>query len=233
MNESFPNAVGALEFLKEHKEELSNREICRFSDEQKEEYDNLLKLFLKTNGSSTFSRQEKGKALENIVSFLLEKSGGIFKVGNNVRTNTNEIDQIVTLSECGRLFLSIGIIDNYYKEYICECKNHAKKVGVTFVGKLYSLMQTCDITFSILFSYHGISGSKWTDGTGLVKKIYLSSIGSHTPVCIIDFNVVDFKSIKDGNNFLDIISSKIQSLKFDTDVYSFVSPHPAADKLKK
>lgn len=43
-------------------------------------------------------------------------------------------------------------------KFITECKNHNKKVDVTWVGKFYSLMNLTDNSLGILFSYKGLTG---------------------------------------------------------------------------
>ena len=44
---------------------------------------------------------------------------------------------------------------------------------------------------------------------------------------VIDFNIDDFDKIADGISFLDILSSKVESLEIDTKYEHFISKHPA------
>ena len=216
----------------EFNQKFSNKNICKFTDEQRTEYETLLKKLIDVHEKDHFTTKEKGELLEKISAFVLEKSGSLFSVQKNVRTRTNELDQLVSLNPSGKFFAKNGLISNYFENFICECKNYNKKVSVTYVGKLYSLMQTCNLNFSILFSYYGVTGSGWNDSSGLIRKIYLSTNGSHNNSCIIDFNLTDFKAIKDGDNLLDIVERKIQSLKYDTDFSEYIKPHPAETILK-
>ncbi|WP_302681837.1 hypothetical protein [uncultured Ruminococcus sp.] len=212
--------------------DYANGKICEFTQEQKDHYELLLNDLEREQASKTSSTKDKGAALENLVNYLLQCSGDLFEVYNDVRTNTNEIDQIIKLKVKGRMLRSLGVLDERYDEFICECKNYKNRVGVTYVGKFCSLMNSCNIKFGVLFSYRGVTGSGWKDSSGLIKKIYMKSNVNENPTTIIDFNIEDFKSIRDGNNFLDIIETKIMKLKYDTNFETLIQPHPAENLLK-
>ena len=212
--------------------DYANGKICEFTQEQKVHYELLLNDLEREQASKTSSTKDKGAALENLVNYLLQCSGDLFEVYNDVRTNTNEIDQIIKLKVKGRMLRSLGVLDERYDEFICECKNYKNRVGVTYVGKFCSLMNSCNIKFGVLFSYRGVTGSGWKDSSGLIKKIYMKSNVNENPTTIIDFNIEDFKSIRDGNNFLDIIETKIMKLKYDTNFETLIQPHPAENLLK-
>lgn len=212
--------------------DYANGKICEFTQEQKDHYELLLNDLEREQASKTSSTKDKGAALENLVNYLLQCSGDLFEVYNDVRTNTNEIDQIIKLKVKGRMLRSLGVLDERYDEFICECKNYKNRVGVTYVGKFCSLMNSCNIKFGVLFSYRGVTGSGWKDSSGLIKNIYMKSNVNENPTTIIDFNIEDFKSIRDGNNFLDIIETKIMKLKYDTNFETLIQPHPAENLLK-
>ncbi|MBR9649462.1 hypothetical protein JET15_14980, partial [Clostridium tyrobutyricum] len=104
-----------------------------------------------------------GKSLENIVNFIFEKSY-FYKVYPNKRTATNEIDQFIVLSDKGKQAIEeykfskklFGITDEYL---LCECKNYKGKVGGTWVGKFYTLMNVSgNCSLGIIFSYDGLTG---------------------------------------------------------------------------
>ncbi len=141
------------------------------------------------------------------------------------------IDNLMKLTAAGKALQRNGILSAYYTNFIGECKNYNKKVGVTYVGKFCSLMLTTGCTLGILFSYHGITGHSWSDGNGLIRKFYLHKELPSARYCLIDFNIKDFHAILHGANFLQIIDDKISSLKFDTDYSSELSRHPAESNL--
>ena len=219
------------ELMQRVSSQFSTEELCKLSQEQKEHYDELLKHFKEVNTQPS-STSEKGNALEKLASYLLEISGNIFKVIRNVRTNSNEIDQVITLNEKGRALCSYKLISPRFEMFLGECKNYNKKVGVTYVGKFYSLLQTTSITTGILFSYHGVTGNKWHDASGLIKKAYLQREHEHDRIAIINFDITDFTAISNGNNFLDIINAKLYALQLDTSIDGFISSHPSETLLQ-
>ena len=75
--------------------------------------------------------------------------------------------------------------------------------------------------------YHGISGSGWSNASGIVKKFYLHKERDEDRYCIIEFSKEDFIAIDKGENFLQIIENKILSLRLDTDYTKYLSKHPA------
>lgn len=212
--------------LEKVKEIATYEEICKLSSEQLIEYQRRLER-LKTVNGGVYSTVEKGDALESLVAYLLKISGGIFKVEKNVRTSSNEIDEIIELNSKGNILLNAGIIPERYASFLGECKNYEKKVNVTYVGKFYSLLQTTGNKTGILFSYYGVSGSGWSNASGLIKKIYLQREDITRRVAIIDFSICDFEKISKGQNFLEIIDGKLKALRYDTSVEQFLSKHPA------
>lgn len=213
----------ALNMFNEIAEELRFEKICKFSQEEENEYNLLLKELIKTNSSSCTTK-EKGEALEKIAAFVL-KTGNIFDIYNNIRTTTNELDQLVRTNVKGKLLCANGLIDKRLTDFIGECKNYNSTVSVTYVGKVCSLLTTTQNKICILFSYYGISGKGWQNAKGLIKKFYLSKENKAERFCIIDFNINDFIAIKEGNNILQIIHDKIMSLQNDTDYSKFMKHH--------
>ena len=204
--------------------------ICALSNDQIIEYKNKLDYFKLVNGGE-YSNEVKGTALEDLVSYLLMISGNIFTVVRNVKTHTNEIDQIVELNAKGKVLYSYGLLPKRFNHFLGECKNHRRKIDVSYIGKFYSLLLSTAENTGILFSYYGITGRNWSDGNGLIRKIYLQKEDDEKRTAIIDFALNDFQRIADGENFIDIIDNKLKSLKYDTSVDQFISAHPAEGQL--
>lgn len=213
--------------------EFSNSKLCKMSDEQKKEYKNLFDTFVNTNSSSDFGTKEKGDSLEELVTFLIASMDKLFTVEQNIKTSTNEIDQVVSLTTTGKMLAEKGVLNKNYKFFLCECKNYNKSVGVTFVGKFCSLLLTCQTKLGILFSYRGVTGKNWNAANGLIKKFYLSKEKLEEKYCVVDFNVDDFEAIYNGENFLDIVENKIKALQIDTDYSKLLTKHEAEGRLKK
>lgn len=202
-------------------------QVLTFTLDEQKEYITLLETF-KTTNSSGSSTGEKGKALEEIVQFVLHKSA-VFEIFSNVRTSSNEIDILARLNTKGRYFKGQGLLD-FHDSFLSECKNYNKKVDVTWVGKFYSLMKYTKNNLGILFSYKGLSGDKWHNAVGLTKKLYLLEEEDR---CIIDFNYNDFIKLSEGKSFIELITEKIFNLKNDTSIQSFISEHPNQDLFRK
>ncbi|MFH5834536.1 acetylglutamate semialdehyde dehydrogenase [Proteiniclasticum sp. C24MP] len=224
------NGLNFIEIAEEINAHFSYREISKMTDEQKKLYIEKLEHFKRVN-SSACTTTEKGESLEDLVTYLLEIYDRYFDVVNSVRTGTNEIDQFISSKQFMKMLISYGLIDARLESFLCECKNYSKKVDVTYVGKFASLLLTSSKKLGILFSYKGITGSKWSDASGLVKKFYLSKENVEARYCIIDFNISDFELVKNGVPFFEIIHSKIESLQMDTTFATYISQHPAELKL--
>jgi hypothetical protein len=226
-------------------EEKRNREITRLDEEEMVEYKRLLKhleqIHDKTKTDSDKKKKTKatdkqddeyntyeiGKALENLVSYLLEKSG-IFEIYENIRSSTNEIDQLLMLNFRGKMLKEF--IDLPVDQFLSECKNYQGKISVTWVGKFFSLLQTNQTKIGLLFSYHGLAGSGWSSAVGLVKKLFLLKEKLDERTYIIDINIADFSEIAKGHSLLEIVHAKMKALKLDTKFTHFITKHPAEEE---
>lgn len=209
--------------------EYSYKKICEFNDEEIKEYNKLLKEFKNINSSNS-TTNEKGRALENLATYTI-KTTHVFDVYKNIRTTTNELDQLVKITDNNRLLIGLKIIDERLANFIGECKNYQDKIPVTYVGKICSLLTTTQNKICILFSYNGVTGKNWENAEGLIKKFYLSKEKLEERFCIIDFNVKDFDEIAKGNNFLQIVENKITALKNDTDYSNFIKEHELSSQI--
>ena len=224
------SAIEALEIFREAN--LSNSEICKMEDTIKDEYKRLFeKLKVSKTAGTILSTKEKGEILEELVEKLVAGSGKIFEVERNIRTGTNEIDQWIELSQVGKCLCKNGLIDSKLKNIIGESKNYKVKVGVTYIGKLFSLMKVTYTNVAILFSYEGVTGQKWNAGHGLIKKIYMAKEKLEEKYYIIDFNQEHFERIYNDDNILDIIKEQMDELRLDTDFSQYIVKHPAEDKI--
>jgi hypothetical protein len=212
-------------------EVLNNKEkqyrlLTSLDDKELIEYNALLDHLKDIHeGRVEASTTEKGNTLEAIVSFLLTSST-VFDVIENIRTSSNEIDQLITINSKGRKYRNEGFLDIKEDILLSECKNYQSSISVTWVGKFFSLMTYTTTKIGLLFSYHGLSGSNWKDAVGLTKKLYLSECEKRY---ILDFNVNDFNKIAEGYSLLELISNKILSIKTDTQLSQLITKHPAEE----
>ncbi|QOT12971.1 acetylglutamate semialdehyde dehydrogenase [Paenibacillus sp. JNUCC32] len=214
-------------FLSQYADEKTRfREITRLDEKDEHEYKVLLEKLIKLHeGSGKATTGEKGKALEHLVTFLLEKSS-IFNVYENIRNTTNEIDQLLELNHIGRDLKKFITLPG--EMFLSECKNYNKKIGVTWVGKFFTLLASNQSKIGLLFSYYGLAGSNWSSASGLTRKLFLLREKLEDRTHIIDINIKDFKAIEQGKSLLEIIDAKMKALRIQTNFDKFLKEkHPA------
>ncbi len=210
--------------------EYAYKKICELNNEEINEYNRLLKIFKLTNSNTTVSNNEKGIALEELAAYTIRMTH-VFDIYKNIRTSTNELDQLVRICDNQRMLIGLKVIDDRLMNFIGECKNYQGRVPVTYVGKVCSLLSTTQNKICILFSYNGVTGENWNESSGLIKKFYLSKENMKERFCILDFNIRDFERIASGDNFLQIIEDKIMALKIDTDYSNLLTNHEASVEI--
>lgn len=203
-------------------------EVKKFTKDELEEYKVLLQQFKESYENKSTN---KGKVLEYLVKFIFEKSK-IFKIHTNLHTSTNEIDDIIQLSDLGNMCTSKKLIDIKGEYLIGECKNYSQGIDVTWVGKFCNLV-ACqgNCRLGILFSYCGFKGvNNWDSSKGLAKKFYYLKENEDEKMFIIDFNLSDFERIVNGETFIDIVNAKISELETDTNISKYLTIHPAQEQ---
>lgn len=202
-------------------------DMINFSSDEFEVYKRHLDYFEKTNSSAAFNNKDKADALENLVTYLIEKTN-IFEVYKNVPTTSNEIDLFVRLNQRGKILLSQGLIDELYLNFICECKNYNQKIDVTWIGKFIMLTKLGNFNFGIMFSYHGLTGKNtWDNAFGLTRKFYLKE-----NLLVIDVDHKDLIKISTDKNLLEIIKDKTTQIKHDIDLTPYLTEHPNSIHLQ-
>lgn len=170
----------------------------------------------------------KGRKLEETFKFIFKNCRN-YEVISNLRDSSNEIDLLLKLNDLGRVCNGIeeaSIIPKFIKDnenIICECKNYNKTIGVTWVGKFFSLLQQRGIKLGVIVSYHGVAGQgEWDSSKGLIKKFFLK----HN-IAILDINLDDLEEISKGISVLDKLEQKYYDLVFQTNLEKHISTHPA------
>lgn len=200
------------------------KELQKWSSEDYEHYNKLLNHLKLLHGGRSNKTGDKGEALESLVNFIINKTY-FFEVHENIRTGTNEIDQLIRLSDRGKQALhtfdiSRDLIHINDDVFLGECKNYKESLTVTYVGKFYGLLKSCDCNFGIIFSVKGLSGKEhlWSDSYGLVKVLRLIEKYKHEQdFYILEFNMNDYEKISQGVNFLDLIKEKKTALQVSSD----------------
>lgn len=161
------------------------------------------------------STLDKGSTFEELIKeiFMLKN---IYEIKKNIRTSTNEIDLLIMPTSHSNM-----ITKNLYPQIpltsiILECKNYKQNLGVTWVGKFASLLSHSSLEIGFLVSLKPLAGrGKWDSAKGLVKKVSLRE-----NIRILHFTLDDFLNLE-GDNLLEIIMRKINSLDLDIDYPKF------------
>jgi hypothetical protein len=175
--------------------------------------------YLEQYNSKTKTTLERGDQLESLVHYLLSNIP-MFEVAKKVKSNTNEIDHLLHISQEGKEMQKNGTSFLKQEYMLCESKNYnfKKKIDVTWVGKFYSLMINNGINIGIIFSHNGFTGrNNWYAAKGLVRKLFLlhGKIDDlENSIYIIDFNKVHFERIIKGESFASIVRKEIEKIRF-------------------
>ncbi|MDK8181268.1 hypothetical protein [Paenibacillus sp. UMB4589-SE434] len=218
---SKPDGYNALELIFEqcHREATEFQKSLLLNDGNKA----LLSTLIDKIETETFSTEkEKGDALETLTRETL-KMLKFFDALPNIHTSTNEIDFLCKLSTSGTIAKAKGYF-NFEDDFLIECKNYARPVDVTYVGKFACLLISQNKSFGILVSKRGITGSNWSDAYGWTKKLFLKC-----NVLIISFTMNDFRELINNKSFFEIIEQKKTDIINDTDINGHLKKHPAME----
>ncbi len=194
-----------------------------YTKEQSDNIDIAIDQIVSGNFKST---KDIGDALENLIAKIFEVHK-LYFIKQNLRTKTNEIDLFIELSEKGYFYRS-RLYPSLPKKFLVECKNYNETVGVTYVGKFYSLMNVSNTNNGIFISKKGLTGNpdSWSDSKGLVKKIALKN-----NCFILDFDLSELKNLK-VKHLNKMLSDKLNCLKLDVSFEKFIKPHELENSLK-
>lgn len=193
--------------------------------------DELKEMHKEDNNSSInvykdVKKKTRGELLEVLIQQLVLDSK-VCDLFANVTNDTNEYDVIISPSKAARISYN-AFPDIIYQLIICECKNYKGTVGVTWIGKLYSLLSTARLKIGVIFSYYGITGSDKSDAFQLINKIFLKD-----NIAILSFDINDYEKIKNGESFFDILEKKYYNLKLNAKIDNFKIAHSSEIRVNE
>lgn len=217
--------------------------FIRWTDDDKREFKVLLENLKKPYDKSIETAKSKGDRLEDLVEFIIRKSY-FFEIFKNVHTETNEIDEVIVLSNRGKqalksFNLSRSLIPVDTDIFLGECKNYISNLGVTYVGKFYSLMMITEIPFGIIFTQKGLTGNSegYKDAYGLTKvlRIVEKSKNNGEDFYILTFTIEDYEKLLNGQTFFELIEAKKMEMKIASDYNKFIydNRHSAEEEIKE
>lgn len=223
-----------------------------WTDEDYQQYNKLLDELIKLKKQRVPIKSKKdrgtekeatkksiGDALEAVVDFIFEKSF-FYKVYENKRTSTHEIDQFVVLSDRGRQALedtkfTRDLLITTQDYFLCECKNYKTPVSATWVGKFNTLLEIsgkCSV--GLFFSCEGLTGKEntWYDAHGLAKTIYRLSDDEEKRF-ILDITIKDLELLRStDNNIFKIIKTKKESMVSNIKSENLYDTHEGYTEIK-
>lgn len=122
--------------------------------------------------------------------------------------------------------------------FLGECKNYKSNLGVTYVGKFYSLMTVTGMTFGIIFTQKGLTGDAegYKDAYGLTKVLRMveNSRNGEGNFYILTFTMEDYEKLLEGVTFFELIKAKKLELQLASDYTVFIKEnrHEAEDEIK-
>ena len=211
-----------------------------WTNKDKAEFRILLDELKKPFDRDKETTKEKGDRLEKLVEFIIQKTY-FFEIYKNVHTETNEIDEVITLSDRGKqaiqsFNLSRDLIPIKQDLFLGECKNYKSNLGVTYVGKFYSLLSVTGIPFGIVFTQKGLTGDSegYKDAYGLTKVLRMVELSKGKDFFIITFTMEDYESMLEGTTFFDLVKAKKMEMQFASDYTKFLADnkHGAEEQVK-
>ncbi len=206
--------------------------LTAWSDKDREVFSQLLDNLKHPFNRAMDTTKDKGDRLEELVSFIIRKSY-FFEVYRNIRTGTNEIDEVIILSNAGKQALSTFNISRDILEIdsdiaLGECKNYHSALNVTYVGKFYSLLVSTDVTFGIIFTQKGLTGNEneFRDANGLTKVLrIIEKYQNNRDMIILTFTLEDYDRIANGESFYDLIKAKKMALRLASEYDNFLKDY--------
>ena len=221
---------------------LKYKTLIEWTEDEKEEFKQLLCNLKKPFDNRVETTKDKGDRLENLVSFIIEKSY-FFKVYRNVHTETNEIDEVIVFTDEGkqaisRLGFSRDLVPIESDIFLGECKNYKSSLGVTYVGKFYSLLTATSNSFGIIFTQNGLTGDSagYKDAYGLTKVIRMIEANKNQKdFYIITFTLEDYEELLKGHTFFELVDAKKKELQMAADYHTFLNDnkHENEEAIKK
>lgn len=210
--------------------EVMGRNDMRVFELNDRSYEKFVKAYEKIK-ENNYEENEKGKLLEELTYILFHQGySNLIECRKNCRTSTNEIDLQLNWKQEAKIAGIQNVFSFLGDSFLCECKNYQKKVGVTYIGKFFSLLSVTNTNLGIMITWDGITGkTSWSDSKGLIKKIALKD---NTYILTIDQYDLE-KIYKRETNIFSILNNKYIALKNEIDYSKYVDKHEAEEQMKE
>jgi len=117
------------------------------------------------NVKTANTNDEKGKALENWAIEMFNIIDGINVEEKNIKTESEEIDIILSKDKNGTFWKSID------DPILVECKNWQDKVGVREIAHFFVKLLRRQLKKGIFITVNGITGNEYRDAIGTILDL--------------------------------------------------------------
>ncbi len=232
--------------LRDYLDQIVQEPIDKFegfitwTDDDKAEFGELLGELKKPFDRGKETTKGIGDRLEKLVEFIIQKTY-FFEIYRNVHTETNEIDEVITLSNRGKqaiqsFGLSRDLIPIDQDLFLGECKNYKSNLGVTYVGKFYSLLSVTGVSFGVVFTQKGLTGNPegYKDAYGLTKVLRMVESSKGKDFYILTFTMEDYEKMLEGITFFELVKAKKMAMQLASDYTTFLAEnkHEAEEQIK-
>jgi hypothetical protein len=152
----------------------------------------------------------KGKIFERLVGAILCGIKG-FDTWKDVTTTTNQLDMLVHLGPTAQFSPALR---EWGTHFICECKFEDKAIGVTWIGKLNTVLQSHLARVGVFVSRRGIANG----GPGKKARNLIRTLALMTPSrFILSLDRPDLERCIAGQNLAELLSRKYVGTKIGTE----------------
>lgn len=149
---------------------------------------------------------EKKNTLENLSEYIFNCSTIFEIVDANKRTDTAEIDRIVSVKAIPGIF-----VQEWGSYLAIECKNWGKPAGSSIISRLGNNMDKAGCKVGVLFSKKGVTGK--SNGDKDAAREMRSQFERHKCIIIV-FSQKGLEEIAQGENLLTMMEQKCRELRF-------------------
>lgn len=161
----------------------------------------ILKVFI-DKAENAETNHEKKLTYEYLAIFLIGAIDGLSIIGHDQRGASEEIDLWVA-NEAKDIFW----VKHAGDPFIVECKNWATPVGVQEIRNLKGIMDSKNVSFSVLMSKHGITGDNYQDARSIVRN----AAPNNRVIVVLDH--ADLLEMANGTHPTEVIQKKFYELR--------------------
>lgn len=200
--------LDSLEQFQEYLKMCSDDIIWKPFYNDKESVDRFRYLIEKIEESKKWNKErnhEKGRLLEELVRFIMNRFSILRDISSNKSTTDNELDIFVNFND----IIPMTFLTEVKSKILCECKNmKSSKIDVGMVSKLAEVCKKNNVGLGIFISINGLTGKGWQYAEGKRRKLYLSE-----KIPIISFKIDEIEKLQyEGYNMFTMIKAKKQEL---------------------